>query len=157
MVAPLRNVWAKDTPGVPVIFVSGYAASLEMVAGLTVRGFENGFTYLREPFIAQQLLEAIRTAFRTVAELKARRDLIWFPGGENIQTARLPKSLGALIGSSGWSGCYGIDPRRFDAVSVASLFSTAARAPIRIHRTADVADRRARRPGHRFLHELHGL
>ena len=60
----------------PVIFVSGYAASLEMVAGLTVRGFENGFTYLREPFIAQQLLEAIRTAFRTVAELKARRDLI---------------------------------------------------------------------------------
>ena len=44
-------------PGMPVIFMSGYPASCEIVAGLTARltarGVENVFTYLQKPFTPQ--------------------------------------------------------------------------------------------------------
>ena len=52
-------------PGIPVIFVSGYPASREIVAGLTARGFQNGFTYLQKPFTPQKLLKAMKAAFKT--------------------------------------------------------------------------------------------
>jgi CheY-like chemotaxis protein len=57
-------------PGVPIIFVSGYPASRELVAGLTARGFENGYSYLQKPFKPQELLRAIATAFKAVTKLK---------------------------------------------------------------------------------------
>ena len=57
-------------PGMPVIFVSGYPASREIVAGLTARGFENGFTYLQKPFTPQELQKAIKAAFKTVPKFK---------------------------------------------------------------------------------------
>jgi two-component system cell cycle sensor histidine kinase/response regulator CckA len=33
-------------PGVPIMFISGYKGSPEILAGLTARGFANGYTYL---------------------------------------------------------------------------------------------------------------
>jgi FixJ family two-component response regulator len=57
-------------PGVPIVFVSGYPESREIVAGLMAKGFKNGYTYIQKPFMAQELLEAIRTAFKTVARHK---------------------------------------------------------------------------------------
>ena len=57
-------------PGVPIIFVSGYPASRELVAGLTARGFENGYSYLQKPFKPQELLRAIATALKAVTKLK---------------------------------------------------------------------------------------
>jgi two-component system cell cycle sensor histidine kinase/response regulator CckA len=56
-------------PGVPVVFVSGYPESREIVAGLTARGFDHGYTYLQKPFTAEQLLAAVRAALRIVAQL----------------------------------------------------------------------------------------
>jgi len=56
-------------PGMPIIFVSGYPASREILGGLTARGFENGFTYLQKPFSAQELLKAIKAAFKTVPKV----------------------------------------------------------------------------------------
>ena len=58
-------------PGVPIVFVSGYPESREIVAGLTARGFENGYSYLQKPFMAQELMKAIRVTFKIVAALKA--------------------------------------------------------------------------------------
>jgi len=58
-------------PGVPIIFVSGFPESREIVAGLTARGFANGYSYLRKPFMAQELVKAIRATFKTVAVLRA--------------------------------------------------------------------------------------
>jgi two-component system, cell cycle sensor histidine kinase and response regulator CckA len=58
-------------PGVPIVFVSGYAESREILAGLTARGFENGYSYLQKPFVAQELMKAIRAALKTVAVLKS--------------------------------------------------------------------------------------
>jgi DNA-binding response OmpR family regulator len=52
---------------VPIIFASGYPKSVEILAGLTARGFERGYSYLQKPFRATDLLAAIRTAFKTVA------------------------------------------------------------------------------------------
>jgi len=57
-------------PGVPIIFVSAYPASRELVKGLTARGFENGYTYLQKPFKPEELLRAIATAFRALTKLK---------------------------------------------------------------------------------------
>jgi two-component system cell cycle sensor histidine kinase/response regulator CckA len=52
-------------PYVPIVFVSGYPESRVMVAGLTARGFESGYTYLQKPFTAQEFLTVIRTVVRT--------------------------------------------------------------------------------------------
>ena len=57
-------------PGVPIIFVSAYPASRELVKGLTARGFENGYTYLQKPCKPEELLRAITRAFRAVTKLK---------------------------------------------------------------------------------------
>ena len=57
-------------PGVPIIFVSGYSESPVILAGLTARGFENGYTYLQKPFRAQELLKVVKTVLRTVAKVR---------------------------------------------------------------------------------------
>jgi DNA-binding response OmpR family regulator len=49
-------------PEAPIIFVSGYPKSREILAGLTARGFRNGYTYLKKPFAAKELLAIVRTA-----------------------------------------------------------------------------------------------
>ena len=46
------------------------AESKEIVAGLTARGFAHGYTYLQKPFRPEDLLSAIKAAFKIVAELK---------------------------------------------------------------------------------------
>ena len=66
----LAECMNRTYPGVPIIFVSGYPASRELVAGLTARGFENGYTYLQKPFKPQELLRAIAAAFKAVTKLK---------------------------------------------------------------------------------------
>jgi len=57
-------------PDVPIVFVSGYPESRVIVAGLTTRGFENGYTYLQKPFTAQDLLKVIETVIRTTAKVR---------------------------------------------------------------------------------------
>jgi CheY-like chemotaxis protein len=57
-------------PHVPIMFISGYPESKEIVAGLTARGFAHGYTYLKKPFRSEELLRAIKTAFKTVAGFK---------------------------------------------------------------------------------------
>jgi two-component system cell cycle sensor histidine kinase/response regulator CckA len=47
-------------PDVPIIFVSGYPESRAIVAGLTARGFKNGYTYAEKPLSAQQLLDLVK-------------------------------------------------------------------------------------------------
>ena len=56
-------------PDVPIVFVSGYPESRVIVAGLTTRGFKNGYTYLQKPFTAQEFLRVIKTAVRTTAKV----------------------------------------------------------------------------------------
>jgi len=58
-------------PDVPIVFVSGYPESRAIVAGLTARGFENGFTYLQKPFRPQELLNAVKTVLRTADKVRA--------------------------------------------------------------------------------------
>jgi len=53
-------------PDVPILFMSGYPESKEIVAGLTARGFAHGYTYLQKPFRSEDLLQAIKMAFRSV-------------------------------------------------------------------------------------------
>jgi two-component system cell cycle sensor histidine kinase/response regulator CckA len=48
-------------PDVPIVFVSGYPKSGMISAGLTARGFINGYTYLQKPFTPQDLLKVIKT------------------------------------------------------------------------------------------------
>src|ERR1700733_1939306 len=43
-------------PDVPIVFVSGYPESRAIVAGLTTRGFKNGYAYVQKPLAAQELL-----------------------------------------------------------------------------------------------------
>ena len=57
-------------PGVPILFISGYPESKEIVAGLTARGFAHGYIYLQKPFRSSDLLSAIKAAFNRVAGLK---------------------------------------------------------------------------------------
>jgi response regulator RpfG family c-di-GMP phosphodiesterase len=57
-------------PNVPIIFISGYPESKEIVAGLTARGFAHGYTYLKKPFRSEDLMRAIKTGFKSVAEFK---------------------------------------------------------------------------------------
>ena len=57
-------------PGVPIIFVSGYPASRELVKGLKARGFENGYIYLQKPCKPEELLRSIATALAAGAKLK---------------------------------------------------------------------------------------
>jgi two-component system, cell cycle sensor histidine kinase and response regulator CckA len=57
-------------PGVPIIFVSAYPASRELVTGLTARGFENGYTYLQKPCKPEELLRAIATALKSVTKFR---------------------------------------------------------------------------------------
>ena len=56
-------------PGVPIIFVSGYPASRQIIAGLTARGFENAFTYLQKPLRPEELLRAIKAALKNAPKL----------------------------------------------------------------------------------------
>jgi CheY-like chemotaxis protein len=49
-------------PEAPIIFVSGYHKSREILACLTGRGFRNGYTYLEKPFAGKELLAVVRTA-----------------------------------------------------------------------------------------------
>ena len=55
-------------PGVPIIFVSGYPDSPKILAGLTARGFENGYTYLQKPFMAQELRNVVRKALAVASD-----------------------------------------------------------------------------------------
>jgi len=48
-------------PEAPIIFMSGYPKSREILGGLTSRGFKNGYTYLEKPFQRNELLEIVRT------------------------------------------------------------------------------------------------
>jgi DNA-binding NtrC family response regulator len=48
-------------PGAPVIFISGYPESRQLLEGLTARGFEQGYTFLEKPFRAEALLKVIKT------------------------------------------------------------------------------------------------
>ena len=57
-------------PDVPVLFISGYPESKEIVTGLTARGFAHGYTYLKKPFRSEELLSAITKAFKRVASFK---------------------------------------------------------------------------------------
>src|SRR5450631_3765351 len=45
----LAECMNRGYPGVPIIFMSGYPESREIVAGLVARGFENGYTFLQKP------------------------------------------------------------------------------------------------------------
>jgi CheY-like chemotaxis protein len=56
--------------GVPIIFVSAYPDSRELVKELTDRGFENGYTYLQKPCKPEELLRAIARAFKAVTKVK---------------------------------------------------------------------------------------
>jgi len=49
-------------PQAPIIFVSGYPKSREILRGLTGRGFRNGYTYLEKPFAGKELLSIVRSA-----------------------------------------------------------------------------------------------
>jgi two-component system cell cycle sensor histidine kinase/response regulator CckA len=48
-------------PGVPVIFISGYPESRQLLEGLTARGFAQGYTFLEKPIRAETLLKVINT------------------------------------------------------------------------------------------------
>jgi two-component system, cell cycle sensor histidine kinase and response regulator CckA len=52
-------------PGVPIMFVSGYPESRQIVEGLTARGFEYGYVYLQKPFTPEDLRDAVRTALKS--------------------------------------------------------------------------------------------
>jgi two-component system cell cycle sensor histidine kinase/response regulator CckA len=65
----LAECMNRGYPGVPIIFMSGYPESREIVAGLVARGFENGYTFLQKPFQEDEVREAVRTAFKTAADL----------------------------------------------------------------------------------------
>jgi two-component system cell cycle sensor histidine kinase/response regulator CckA len=49
-------------PQAPIIFISGYPKTPRILAGLTGRGFRNGYTYLAKPFEKKELLAIVRTA-----------------------------------------------------------------------------------------------
>ena len=61
-------------PDIPVIFVSGYPESRKILAGLTARGFENGYTYLQKPFSGKELLARVRTALNTTLTATDNRE-----------------------------------------------------------------------------------
>lgn len=71
----LAECMNRKYPGVPIIFMSGYPESREIVAGLTARGFEHGYTYLQKPFKGEELRAAIRSAFKAVAALTSQHPL----------------------------------------------------------------------------------
>lgn len=58
-------------PGIPIIFVSGFPASRELVKGLTARGYEGGYTFLQKPLKPHQLLRAIARALSAANKVKA--------------------------------------------------------------------------------------
>jgi two-component system cell cycle sensor histidine kinase/response regulator CckA len=60
----LADCMNRRHPGVPILFVSGYPESRETLAGLTARGFEQGYAYLQKPFVAGELLAAVRVALK---------------------------------------------------------------------------------------------
>lgn len=51
-------------PDAPIIFMSGYPKSGEILAGLTGRGFRSGYSYLEKPFAGKELLAIIRTELK---------------------------------------------------------------------------------------------
>ena len=59
-------------PEAPIIFMSGYPKSREILAGLTGRGFRNGYTYLEKPFAGKELLAIVRTALNPTLSLTPR-------------------------------------------------------------------------------------
>jgi CheY-like chemotaxis protein len=58
-------------PDAPIIFLSGYAKTPEILAGLTGRGFRNGYTYVKKPVSAKTLLATVRTALKPPLQLGA--------------------------------------------------------------------------------------
>jgi two-component system cell cycle sensor histidine kinase/response regulator CckA len=58
-------------PDVPIVFISGYPESRAIVAGLTARGFKNGYTCIQKPFTAQKLLAVVKTVLATAAKVKS--------------------------------------------------------------------------------------
>ncbi len=60
--------------GVPVIFISGYPESRQLLEGLTARGFKQGYTFLEKPFRTEDLLKVVKTAL-TQAHGRARQEL----------------------------------------------------------------------------------
>ena len=58
-------------PGTPIIFMSGYHKSREILAGLTGHGFRNGYTYLEKPFGGKELLAIVRTALNKTLTFNA--------------------------------------------------------------------------------------
>jgi DNA-binding response OmpR family regulator len=60
----LADCMNRRHPEAPIIFVSGYPKSREILAGLTGRGFRNGYTYLEKPFAGKELLAIVRTALK---------------------------------------------------------------------------------------------
>jgi two-component system, cell cycle sensor histidine kinase and response regulator CckA len=66
----LAECMNRKYPGVPIVFVSGYPESRVIIAGLTTRGFENGYTYLQKPFTAQDLLKVVETVIRSRANIR---------------------------------------------------------------------------------------
>lgn len=55
-------------PGMPVIFISGYPESRQLLEGLTARGFEQGYTFLEKPFRTDKLLKVIKTVLHEAAQ-----------------------------------------------------------------------------------------
>jgi CheY-like chemotaxis protein len=60
-------------PDAPIIFVSGYPKSREILAGLSGRGFRNGYSYLEKPFAGKELLAVIRTELKKLRPLAISR------------------------------------------------------------------------------------
>jgi len=66
----LAECMNRKYPDVPIVFVSGYPESRDIVAGLTTRGFENGYSYLQKPFTAQELLKVVKAVAGTAPKVR---------------------------------------------------------------------------------------
>lgn len=64
----LAECMNRKYPGVPIIFVSGYPQSRQLIDGLTARGFLQDYTFVEKPFSAEALLKVIRKVLRPAAK-----------------------------------------------------------------------------------------
>ena len=58
-------------PHAPIIFISGYPKSVQILAGLTGRGFTKGYMYIKKPFSAKELLAIVRATLNPTFTLTA--------------------------------------------------------------------------------------